>query len=324
MKLDLARRFVLKFKQSSGVFSKLIYLTEVLLSKFFPLKNQSGVIRRFIAINGLKDVKTSEVKENLPQIEVFLPSTLKDLDVLTYAIKSCHSNSLNPISRISIAVPEHEVQEFKEALIPLGDLNIQIENETNLIGARTVRKIRETFGSRSGWVIAEFLKLNFVVKSDSPGVLVLDSDTILLQPQLWLDADGKQPIFPVQERENVYFDLLEKLGIEMEGVKYSFMSHYMLIQPEIYKSMFTEMANSDEELLLEKIITNRDPASKSPFCICFEAYAHFGLAKFAERFLFSKWSNFGIKRNIFLNNPELTIEYFSKSRMKSLSVHAYL
>ena len=324
MRMSLSRKLTLKFKQSHGFVSFLLQVTENILSKFSPLKNESGNLRRFIAVNGIKEIATSPNLENLPEIEVFLPSTLKDVNVLILSIKSCINNSINPISRISIAVPTNEKAQFEIELASLGEIEIQVLDESTMISPKMIGRIREIFGSRSGWVLAEFLKLYFVTQSNSPGVLVLDSDTILLRPQLWLDNDGIQSIFPVQERQSGYFELLSKLGLDMDTVEYSFMSHYMLMQPDIYKTMYSELAKSDPEILLERIITNRDPESKSPFCICFEAYSHFGLKRYRARFKFSKWSNFGIKRKLFLEDSQEILIYSTKSKMKSLSVHAYL
>lgn len=44
---------------------------------------------------------------------------------------------------------------------------------------------------RWGWVKQQILKLVFVARSSSDGVLVLDANTIHLQPRVWLHGQGK-------------------------------------------------------------------------------------------------------------------------------------
>jgi hypothetical protein len=185
-------------------------------------------------------------------------------------------------------------------------------------------KIRSEFGSRSGWVIAEFLKIEYSTKSEFAGVLVVDSDTIILRDRVWLSASRMQNLFPVQEYHSEYFRLLSKLGLANSPSKFSFMSHYMLFQPMIYRDMYEVIARLNPDELLNKIISNKRQDSKSPFCICYEAYASHLMSKLPHLVQIEKWSNVGFKREIFTLDFKVNLEYLETRKLDSVSLHSYL
>jgi hypothetical protein len=189
---------------------------------------------------------------------------------------------------------------------------------------KIIERIRATFGSRGGWVIAEFLKIEYSTRSQFAGVLVIDSDTIILRNRVWLSKDLKQSLFPVQEYHGEYFELLLSLGLSKSPWKYSFMSHYMLFQPKIYRDMYELIAQMNPDELLRRIVSKKREDSKSPFCICYEAYASQLSGKFPELVQIEKWSNVGFKRETFSLDFKANLEYLALRKLDSVSLHAYL
>ena len=59
-----------------------------------------------------------------------------------------------------------------------------------------------------GWVLAQYLKIWTVATSESEGVLVLDADTLLLSPRIFLDRSGKQILTPSVEFHRTYYAFL--------------------------------------------------------------------------------------------------------------------
>jgi hypothetical protein len=293
------------------------------MTSFIPLKESSSNLRRFIAINGLQENYIFQ-PDRCPSIEVFIPSVGKDLDLIRMVVLNVISTSINPINKITICVPLSEVGIFKDELRDIQVKNIKIVAEEEILDLDLLRKIKSIFGSRSGWVTAEFLKIEFATSSNSAGVLVVDSDTIILQNRIWLDQAGTQSLFPVQEYHSEYFEVLLNLGLNHPPKPISFMSHYMLFQPKIYRELYSVIAGCDPVVLLRNIVSATKRDSKSPFCICYEAYALYISTLFPNLIVKQKWANFGLQRYKFKTNPELNLAYFKKRKLESISLHAYL
>jgi hypothetical protein len=221
-------------------------------------------------------------------------------------------------------VPEIDLEYFKKEISQVKNASIRIITEESILSFKVLERIRTEFGSRSGWVIAEFLKIEYSTKSEFAGVLVIDSDTIILRNRVWLSVDQKQSLFPVQEYHGEYFKLLSSLGLSKSPLKFSFMSHYMLFQPKIYRDMYELIARMSPDELLSRILSKRRQDSKSPFCICYEAYASHLASNFPELVQIEKWSNMGFNREFFSLDFKVNLDYLERSNLDSVSLHAYL
>ena len=323
MRISLKRRTVIFIKKKSKLRDLLLSKLEKIISVRWPISETSGDLRRFIAVNWLENLNFTQGYA-LPEIEIFIPSARKDLILIRQVIEKAIENSANPVRQVSICVPESDIEYFKEAIIHLKGVTIRILAEESMLSIKIIERIRAEFGSRSGWVIAEFLKIEYSTRSQFAGVLVIDSDTIILRNRVWLSTDLKQSLFPVQEYHGEYFELLLGLGLPKSPWKFSFMSHYMLFQPKIYRDMYAQIAQMNPEELLWGILSKRREDSKSPFCVCYEAYALHLSSKFPELVQIEKWSNVGFKRETFSLDFKANLEYLARRKLDSVSLHAYL
>jgi len=288
----------------------------------FDRKNHESNSENYIKINSLKE--SNLVSNNqLPEIDILVPAAFKDLEISKLTIKSAINTSLNPIGRVTVVVPDHDLDTFQESFQELGFPNLQIISEKVLVGEDLIKQITQEFKSRSGWVLAEFIKYIFVSKSNKLGILVIDADTILTSNRVWLTHESHQNLFPVFEYHRHYFDFLYYLGVPMAGTEYSYMSHYMLIQPEIYREMINFFKHSSPDETLMSLIKFPGKDLHSPVCFCYEAYSHFAKYAYPDRVIEAKWSNVQVPRAEFLKNKNQYLKagerYFA-----SISTHSYL
>lgn len=261
--------------------------------------------------------------DSFPEIEVMIPAILRDLDNLKICLRTIQDASVNRITRISIIVPESQVSVFEENLKTMNSSLLEIISETTVVDQHVIKRIRDFYGTRSGWVLAEFIKANYVLKSRAAGVLVVDADTVLTAKKLWLGKNFEQELFPVLEYHKHYFDFLDYLEIPMARRDTSFMSHYMLFQPRIYQEMFDRIKFFDLDQILTELLSFPSINPHSPVCFCYEAYSHYLLAKYPKFVKERKWANIQIAREEFLENEDYYLKY-AKKHFCSISSHAYL
>ena len=320
---QLLSRFLRKNTKSMK-FLSLILQVIVKLLRIVISKQKFLEIFKFMESNSLETLSLP-LSTTLPDIEILIPVAPKDLDMLEIVIKCALDSSENRIRLVTIVVPDDSLHTF-EAEIQSWNIDLlKVIPESVFIPFDLLSSIRDIFGNRSGWVIAEFLKLAFVCTSNSDGVLVIDADTILFKKKVWLDSSGVQALMPVVEFHPEYFEFLERCGVKFSNAKSSFMSHHMLLQPVIYKEFFEILAKSSLYELLELIRRNRSEDSLSPFCLCYEAYSHYLVEHFEAKFRLEKWSNLRIKRSKLLNGS-ISIHNLRKKYRKysSVSAHSYI
>jgi hypothetical protein len=217
-----------------------------------------------------------------------------------------------------------EVEQCKELLKGL-PLQISVMNEEIFIESQLLLQLRSSFGFRAGWVIQQILKVSFVMNSQAPGVLVIDSDTLLLEPRLWLDDEGNQILTPTWEYHSAYYKFLNFRGTSRVRPKYTFVSHHMLMQPWILREAFSSAGWKALDELIMTLVAVPISKEKSPFCIEYELYAQYMINHYPNLVRLEKWSNIGFARNgKSMTGIEKEVISNFKGRYASVSLHAYL
>ena len=278
--------------------------------------------RRFLIINKLPNQPLGAVFGQLPRIELLLVTKSKDIELLELVISNALQNSLNPITLIKIIVPESDVERAKEISWSFKDGNqVLILNENSIIPESVRNKLKEEFKELYGWVLAQYLKIWTVANSDSAGVLVLDADTILLSPRLFLDSEGKQILMPSVEYHKPYYDFLDNAQPFFGEMYNSFISHHMLMQPYLARKALSFCNNSLDELT-SFVLKFYEKTEKSPFCLCFEVYAQYVITHENNKYELAKWSNLSVKRDKIISNPKILSNY--AENFNSISLHSWL
>lgn len=57
----------------------------------------------------------------------------------------------------------------------------------------------------------QLVKIAFVLQSETPEVLIIEADTMLLKPRNWPTSSGDQVLAPTVEWHQDYYDFLQKV-----------------------------------------------------------------------------------------------------------------
>ena len=101
-------------------------------------------------------------------------------------------------------------------------------------------------GNRIGWIYQQLLKLYmpFVIPGISSNILLLDADTIFLNPVSFLNSKG-EPLFNPSKNKQYpsYFKHAKRLLPDFRKVfpDYSGVCHHMLIQKSVIEHLFAKI-----------------------------------------------------------------------------------
>lgn len=199
--------------------------------------------------------------DRLPAIEVMVPCAEKDLAQLELVVDSVALGVANPVQRVVIVTPSSAQLRVTGLL---GD-RASVVTDEHLVLPRTSAAIAELVPpGRRNWVKQQVLKLGFVASSEAEGVLVLDADTILLKPRVWL-RDGRQILSVAHEYHAPYVNHTKRvLGPTARDEGLSWVTHHQLMQPQIVREMMRQIlcprlrdspsGDSDIELDLDRAL----------------------------------------------------------------------
>lgn len=251
-------------------------------------------------------------------IDVVIPCVAKDKRTLDLCINGIKKNGSN-IRRIIVVSPEKlttKAEWFNEAKFPFSKQTLinQIFKDEN-------HEVKEQFKYWVGWVYQQLLKLYapFVIPNISSNTLLLDADTIFLNPVKFCDKNTGAGFFnPGTEYHTAYFEHGERLlpGFKRVYTEYSGISHHMLIQKPILEDMFSTV---------EKIFGIE---FWKAFCNCIDL-DYFDKACVSEyelyfNFTFLKTNECKIRKLKWANAKLQDLEPFKKDGFHYVSCHSWM
>jgi len=280
-----------------------------------------------VQTNALELKSDSCLGENsYPKIELLTVATIKDLNVFPLSILSAIKSSLNPITAVTVIVPQLEIADFKSALKML-DLDVQTKviGEDDFLEPSDRELIRSTFPNRYGWVLQQFLAVAFVVSSELPGVLLVNCDTVLTKRVHWLNSAGNQKLLASLEFHAPYYQVLEKVFGFSKSPEFTFVTHHMLFQPDLFRSILGLEKGESVSVYLGRMIESADSGENSPLCAEFEPYGQGLLRFYPHRVTLEKFANLGLKRTSeHLELSRKAMDFDPEFEYKSISLHSYL
>lgn len=198
-------------------------------------------LRQFVdslqPISPLKRSRTLRAnQENLPKIDILVAAVEKDFDTLKFTIEAAILSSQNPVSSVRVVVPRRSVADAQNVLSTIAEVTAE---EIFLPQALMDAATRFEQIGRTGWVIQQLIGLYGAWSSKSPGVLVLDSDTLLAGERVWLTKSGVQPLSFSYEYHQPYESHASRVWGKRRSYHFlSFVTHYMLMQPDVVRQMF--------------------------------------------------------------------------------------
>jgi hypothetical protein len=278
----------------------------------------------FLPTNPLRGYDTGA----LPGIDVHIICGPNDIELLPYVAAGSLAGSANPINNIHVIAPEDHLDQARSILrsgFPYYSSRLRWHSDESLVPKAIRSSLREHFGSRSNWVLQQYLKTVSVADSRSDGVLIVDADTILLRPRVWLTSRRVQALMPTTEYHAPYYDFLRglsRLYLESRG---SYVSHHMLMQPGMMRQILKYCGADTLELLHAQAMRLADTSTPSFFCLEYELYAHGLIALHPESVVMARWANCPLQREELTaqQNQQKSLSRLSRNYY-SVSLHHYL
>jgi hypothetical protein len=289
------------------------------LLKYGPklLKSIKRIVRANLVVN---DFQTNPGNNVL--IDVLIPCTAKDLRTLPLSIQSVIASSLNPINKIWIVCPPNQVTKIEECLISFKFSNqVQVISESMYIDKQLYDYVFDSLGAKAGHAIQQLLKVSFVAQSNLQGILVLDSDTVLLQECLWLDQFENQVLQLGWENIPEHYLHLEKLCKTNFDKSYNTVTHHMLMQPNWMRNFIKKCTNLGLNDFLYKAFDYSQKDIQSVFSLDYLFYGLNSIKYKQSKVHFTRWCNTAVDPSE-LNIESENLESLKKKYpYKSISFH---
>ncbi len=252
-------------------------------------------------------------KFNKDPIDVVIVCIVKDARTLDMCIEGIKKNASN-IRRVIVISPEKltaKAEWFDEAKFPFSkkDLLRQLFKDENY-------KL-----DRIGWIYQQLLKLYspFVIPNISSNILLLDADTIFLNPVMFCDKNTGAGFFnPGKEFHPPYFNHGQKLipGFKRVFSEYSGISHHMLVQRCILEDMFLIVEKKFKISFWEAFCNCIDLNDVEGACASeYELYFNFTLLR---------TNQCEIRKLKWINTKLQNLELFKNKGYHYVSCHSYL
>ena len=233
---------------------------------------------------------------DLPKIELLMVSKKEDFSVLRESLEAALKMSYNPVTKISIILPDIEVENckeyFKESKL---FQEINFIPEKTIVSSEVIDLINENRPDKFGWILQQVLVASYIINSKSEFILVVDADTVILRPKVWVDKYSRQLLMPTQELHEPYYKFLRASSDIYINPKISFISHHLLVQTKIFCEIF-EMFNGSILFALQKAFKFSASMEQSPFDLKYEIYSQYLLLKYPEQIELTKWGNLSLPR----------------------------
>lgn len=251
-------------------------------------------------------------------IDVIMPCTAKDKDTLECAIDGILKNGKN-IRRVIVISKEKltdKAEWFPEQQFPFTKEQIALEIFSKPDLAEQFLKT----ANRIGWIYQQLLKFyaSYVIPDISSNILILDSDTVFLNPYTFLNSYSLAGKFNVgKEYHKPYFKHAKKLipGFKKVYPEYSGICHWMVMQRTVLDHLFKVVEKNHKIPFWKAFCRCIDKKKASSSCASeYEIYFNFALMS-SNQFEINllKWKNIA----------DLDFEKY-QSKFDYVSSHDYL
>lgn len=242
-------------------------------------------------------------------IDVVIPCVPADLSTLDLCIKGIRKNGKG-VRRVIVVSPEtltDQAEWFDEKLFPFTKQDICLAMFHN--DSEAALQYSSSSDNRLGWIYQQLLKFYAyqVIPNISPNILILDADTIFLNPVKFIDRSGA-PFFAIaKEYHQPYFEHMKRLLPWLtRQTNDSGITHHMLFQKCVLDDFF-QMIEKEHSVLawqaLSACIQDRTGSGISEYEIYFN-------------FIFSRTDQAHIRPLIWRNRKSLKV--LKKDRKKGV------
>lgn len=194
------------------------------------------------------DVIILATKKNIEMLKIMVPYCITNLQCKN-VIVIANKRDFEAIKNVTniVVYDEDEVLD-----------GLSYENLDGIIKGITSEKVRV------GWYLQQFLKLAWAYKCDDEKYIVIDADTIPLNPIFFEDAEGKDLFTEKVEYNKPYFDTIDTLFQKRirKQISGSFVAEHMLFRKSYVIEMLDEIMKNEAisgDSFYEKIIHSIEP-----------------------------------------------------------------
>lgn len=264
---------------------------------------------------GLDTNRGTNPSSDVP-LDVVIPALGKDIEVLPHTISYLRANLRHPIQTIFIVAPKSDKAIQKLA----NELDCTFTDEATVVPiAKTAINYRPNGQDRSGWLYQQLIKLNTDSFTTSNNILVLDSDTLLIRPQVMLKDE--RPIFNHSDEQHApYYSMYQRLIGQSKRYPLSFVSHYMVLNRTELQNLKKHVEQIHNTEWYQAILQTIDTSESSGFSE-YETYGNFYTYHVNKKCIHEYWFNISLSRQKLPEVSKLVDEH--KGYYKSLSFHSY-
>lgn len=164
-------------------------------------------------------------------LTVMIPCSSKDFPMLPTVIYAARSNIRNPILEIVVVTPDIE-------LVPKNLGSIKIMSDNHFLGQPSVKKLLTDLKMDSGWIKQQLIKILFCLQSTETNILILDADTILTKPKLYVSGNTQILSF-AYEYHSPYIQHLKSFLPLVHDFGLTFVTHHQLWQKDIVEDIWS-------------------------------------------------------------------------------------
>ncbi len=263
-------------------------------------------------------------------IEVMIPAGPREICLLPLVEAGVRRSVTDLVSDVVVVCPtRHDgswssLRPFAGRIVPEeGYLPVSIEQAMSKLSGR----VHQAF-----WFRQQAIKLWWVLTSHAPAVLIVDADTVLLQPRRFYDG-YRQVLNPVHEFHAPYeehFRLHFGLGRATAASRaVSFVAHHQIMIPELVREMFSTIAPDPETALLSWFQegAHGDASTVSEF----HTYGRWVMENRSDRAVLARWANAPARRSELLgltsgipSTDAIPVLQSRFGNAMSVSAHGYL
>jgi hypothetical protein len=242
-------------------------------------------------------------------IDVVVPLAGKDVDIAARCVNAIKNLVGHKIGNIYLVAPEN-----KEIRLLAAKLGCKFVHEDAVLPTKEIKKY-------GGWFIQQFLKLNADSIVENEHYLVVDADTILIRPVIFVLKDNTYLV-------NTHWDCSterKKVSAIILGNKkvflYDFVTHHMFFSKKILKNMkdhIEKRFHKRWDLAIMDMFAKENDEFRSGFSE-YDLYATYLTEFSGVKFKFISNANVTVYRN-FLDRLEYIIPAYA-SQYKTISLH---
>lgn len=246
-------------------------------------------------------------------LDVVIPVAAKDWQVFPMVVASLKQKLKHPVEKIYVVSQNSRMA--REKCRELGCQLIAEERVLSITPNKINYRVEGT--DRSGWIFQQLVKLSADKIARRDYILVIDADTVLLQPQIFI-ADGKIVYLVADEWHEPYRRAYQRVFKERPKADFSFIAHQMLLLRPWLQEFRQEIEKKNRgKTWYEVIIDNLDKQESSSFSE-YESYGNWTWQKYPEKIRLEYFFNKRLGRDQFDTYKNLDLK-----EHRSVSFHQY-